>query len=265
MVSHNTKEPDSVYYKPRGEEVEIFSRAWKQKLPVLIKGPTGAGKSRFVEFMAFKLGLPLIQVACNEDTSASDLLGRFLLRGNETVWEDGPVTRAVRQGCLLYLDEIAEARPDVVVVLHSLTDHRRSLYLDKINEVVAAPDSFLLVASYNPGYQSGLKELKPSTKQRFIGLSFYYPSAEEEAEIILHESGISSDMARKIARLGQKIRNASELVLRETVSTRLLVYAAKLMEAGLQPRESATTAIAEILTDDAETLAALKDMIALSF
>jgi nitric oxide reductase NorQ protein len=214
--------------------------------------------------MAVVAHLPLIQVSCNEDTSASDLLGRFLIKGGDTVWQDGPVTRAVRLGAMLYLDEVAEAREDVVVLLHSLADHRRELFVDRTNETLKAPSQFQLVASYNPGYQRGMKELKPSTRQRFVGLSFGYPPSEVEAEIIQMESGAPDSICNKLVALARQIRSLKDLDLPETVSTRLLVHAAKLIVSGLPPRMACGAAIAEPLTDQREILAALRDLIALS-
>lgn len=253
------------FYHPIGHEVSVFEHAWKRNLPLLLKGPTGSGKSRYVEYMADKLGLELITVSCHDETSAVDLLGRYLVKGSETIWQDGPLTRAVRRGALLYLDEIAEARPDTIVVLHSLTDHRRMLYLERKDEVLKAPESFMLVASFNPGYQRGFKELKPSTRQRFIALSFDYPNAETEARIVQTESGLDGARSKKLVQMGQKIRKMTDLGLVETVSTRLLVDAAQLMSDGLPSRLSCEVAIAEPLTDDFETRQALIDFICLNF
>ncbi len=251
------------YYRPIQKECEVFEHAYRHQLPLLLKGPTGTGKSRFVEHMAAKLDLELITVSCHDDTSAVDLLGRYLLKGQETYWQDGPLTRAVREGKIIYLDEIAEARPDTLVVLHSLTDHRRELYLERHNETLKAPPSFMLVASFNPGYQRNFKELKPSTRQRFISLHFDYPSKEIEIEIICQESGIDQAKAKSLVQIAGKIRNLIELGLAESVSTRLLVDAAKLIHAGLPPRLSCEVAIAEPLTDDREILKALKDLVSL--
>lgn len=253
------------YYREIGNEKKIFMGAFERKLPVLLKGPTGSGKSRFVESMAHQLGREMIKVSCNEDTSSSDLLGRFLLKGNETLWQDGPVVRAVRSGALLYLDEIAEAREDVLVVLHSLTDHRREIIVDRTNEVLQAPAHFILVASFNPGYQSRLKEMKPSTRQRFVTLEFDYPSEEIEREIIEQETQCSSKVANQLAILAKKIRSLDELTLRETVSTRLLVNAAHLMQAGVEAREACAVAIVNSLTDDHSVSRGLKDLCALYF
>lgn len=252
------------FYKVIGKELEIFEHSFKNRLPLLLKGPTGTGKSRFVEFMAKKLDKKLYTVACHEETSSTDLIGRYIIKGNETVWIDGPMTRAVKEGAFLYLDEIAEARPDIIIALHSLTDHRRTLFIDKTGETIVADENFMLIATYNPGYQKGFKELKPSTRQRFISLSFNYPDNALESEILLEETGIDDGTAKKLVKLGSKIRNLTELGLAETVSTRLLVDAAILIKSGLPQRLSCDVAIAEPLTDDEDTLSALKDLISLS-
>ncbi len=232
--------PASVpYYRDVQGESEIFKAAVRCQLPILLKGPTGCGKSRFVETMAHVLDVPLITVSCNEDTSASDLIGRFIIRGGDTVWQDGPATRAVRQGGFLYLDEVSEAREDVIVVLHALADHRRAIYIDRLNEMVQAPESFALIASFNPGYQTVLKEMKPSTRQRFATIQFDYPAASIEGEIIIKETQCSADLARRLVALAARIRSNRELNLQETASTRLLVHAARLTVAGLNPRIAA--------------------------
>jgi nitric oxide reductase NorQ protein len=248
------------FYLPIEKEIEVFEHCYNNKLPVLLKGPTGTGKSRFVEFMAHKLEKQLITVACHEETSATDLIGRFLLKGAETIWVDGPLTKAVREGSIIYLDEIAEARPDIIVAIHPLTDHRRKLYIDKLGETVEAHPDFLLVVSFNPGYQKGFKELKPSTKQRFVALSFNYPDEKAEVEILLNETTIDEASARKLVKIAQKIRNLTELGLAETVSTRLLVDAAKLIAGKLPKRLAVEVAILQPLTDEEETLAALRDL-----
>lgn len=249
------------YYQPVGRECEVFRLASANRLPLLIKGPTGCGKSRFVEAMASELGRPLVTVACNEETSAADLLGRWLVVGGDTVWQDGPVTRAVRSGAILYLDEVAEAREDVIVVLHPLTDHRRQLHIDRHDETLVAPASFMLVASFNPGYRRGPKELKPSTRQRFLALHFDYPEERVETEIVSREAGIEASLAKRLVVLGRKIRSLSELGLSETVSTRLIVLAARLAHAGLPPRLAARVAMVEPLTDDPVTIRALEDVV----
>jgi len=254
----------SIFYLPAGKELEIFQHAWESHLPLMVKGPTGCGKTRYIEFMAEKLDQELVTVSCNEDTSATDLLGRHLLMGGETTWVDGPVTRAVRNGSILYLDEIAEARPDAMVVIHSLSDHRRELFLDRTGECLNAPDSFMLIVSYNPGYQRSLRELKPSTRQRFIAQTFHYPTESAEAEIIQTESGVDDTCAKNIVRIGNKIRNLAELSLLESVSTRLLVAAGKLIHAGVSPRLACVTAIAEPMSDDPDALTAMQQVIELS-
>ncbi len=249
------------YYRPVGGERELFRFAHAQHLPLLLKGPTGCGKSRFVEAMASTVGRPLVTVACNDETSAADLLGRWLVRGGDTVWQDGPVTRAVREGAILYLDEIAEAREDVIVVLHPLTDHRRELYVDRHDERLVAPPEFMLVASFNPGYRRGPKELKPSTRQRFVGIQFDYPEAAIEAEIVATEGGVDPAMAKRMVALARKIRSLAELGLAETVSTRLLVAAARLVAAGLPPRAACHAAVVQPLSDDPTTLEAMQDVV----
>lgn len=253
------------YYEEVGDERTVFKRVWEMKLPLMLKGPTGCGKSRFVEAMAASLDRPLVTVACHEDTSATDLLGRFLVKGADTVWQDGPLTRAVRQGAILYLDEVAEARQDVVVVIHPLTDHRRTLYVDKVDEVIQAAEGFMLVASYNPGYQRGIKELKPSTRQRFVTLSFGHPDPATEAKIITVEAGVPDSTAKLLVKLGRKIRNLEELALGETASTRLLVNAARLIAAGTTAREACAIAIAEPLSDEREVVDAINDLSSLLF
>lgn len=251
------------FYLPTGKEVEVFEQAYKNRLPLLLKGPTGTGKSRFVQFMSYRVGKPLITVACHEETSATDLIGRFIIKGAETIWIDGPLTQALKQGAVLYMDEIAEARPDVIVAIHPLTDHRRELYVDKIGETVKAHPDFMFVSSFNPGYQKGFKDLKPSTRQRFIALSFNYPQPQLEEEIVMGESGVDKAVAAKLIKIAIKIRNLTELGLTETVSTRLLVDAAKLIHTGLPKRLAVEVAIVEPLTDDPDVLEALKDLTAL--
>jgi len=249
------------YYRPVGREVEIFEKTRENKLPLLLKGPTGTGKSRFVEYMAAKLGQKLITVACHEETSATDLIGRFLLKGTRTEWMDGPLTRAVREGAILYLDEIAEARPDVMVAIHPLTDHRREIYIDKLAETLKAHPDFMLVASFNPGYQRSFKELKPSTKQRFVAVHFQYPPPEIETEILINETGVDEATAKKLVKIAGKIRNLTELGLTETVSTRLLVDAAKLIKSGLPKRLSVHVAVVQPLTDEPEIIESLQDLV----
>jgi nitric oxide reductase NorQ protein len=254
---------DEPWYLPLADEVQIFEAAYRARLPVLLKGPTGCGKTRFVEHMAWRLyrqddsarrslELPLLTVACHEDLTATDLVGRYLLSGDETVWMDGPLTRAVRSGAICYLDEVVEARKDTTVVIHSLTDHRRVLPIEKTGELLDAHADFLLVISYNPGYQSVLKDLKPSTRQRFVSLAFDYPSIDVEATIIAHESGVDAAFAQRLALVGDKVRNLREHGFEEGVSTRLLIYAAQLAAGGIEPRRACDVAIARAVTDDAE-------------
>ena len=250
----------TIFYKAVGSEIEVFTQINQLQLPLLLKGPTGSGKSRFIEFMANELNKKLITVSCHEETSATDLIGRFIIKGSETVWIDGPLSIAVKNGHILYLDEVAEARPDVIVAIHSLTDHRRELFIDKLGETIKAHPDFLLVASFNPGYQKGFKELKPSTRQRFVALSFDYPNQKAETEILINETGISAEIAQKLVTIGAKIRNLTELGLTETVSTRLLVDAAKLINNGLPKRLAVHVAVVEPLTDERETINALKDL-----
>lgn len=254
-----------VFYHPVGAELDVFRHAHRRGLPLLLKGPTGCGKSRFVEAMANELGRPLITVACNDETSAADLLGRWLIRGGETVWTDGPATHAVRTGAILYLDEVAEAREDVIVVLHPLTDHRRTLHIDRLNESIAAAPGFQLVASFNPGYRRGMKELKSSTRQRFVALAFDYPSAAVETTIVCRETGAEKAIVEKLVVLARRIRGLTELGLAETVSTRLLVDAAHLIVSGLPQRTAIQAAIVQPLTDDGATARALQDVADLMF
>jgi len=259
---------DEPWYLPVADEVQIFEAAYQARLPVLLKGPTGCGKTRFVEHMAWRLyrqcdcarrrlELPLLTVACHEDLTATDLVGRYLLSGDETVWMDGPLTRAVRSGAICYLDEVVEARKDTTVVIHSLTDHRRVLPIEKTGELLDAHADFLLVISYNPGYQSVLKDLKPSTRQRFVSLAFDYPSIEVEATIIAHESGVDAAFAQRLALVGEKVRNLREHGFEEGVSTRLLIYAAQLAAGGVEPRRACDVAIARAVTDDADVQQAI--------
>lgn len=256
--------PAIPYYLAVGGEEEVFLAAAGAGLPIMLKGPTGCGKTRFVEHVAAKLGRRLITVSCNEDTTATDLLGRHLFVGGETVWQDGPLTRAVRQEAVVYLDEIAEARSDAMVAIHPLTDHRRELYLDRTGETLKAGPGFLLVISYNPGYQKSLRELKPSTRQRFVGIHFGYPEEEKEIAVIRAESGIDAKPARALVRLAAKIRALKDFSLLEPPSTRLLISAARLAASGLSPRTAAFAALAEPLTDDADARAALKQLIDLA-
>ena len=251
---------EAPYYKASGKEIEVFEHSYINKIPFLLKGPTGTGKSRFIEFMSYKLDKKLITISCHEETSSTDLIGRFIIKGAETVWVDGPLTTSVKEGAIIYLDEIAEARPDVIVAIHSLTDHRRVLFIDKLGETIKAHKDFMLVASFNPGYQRGFKELKPSTRQRFVAMSFDYPDPKIEAEILVNETDIEPDIAKKLVNIASKIRNLTELGLTETVSTRLLVDAAKLIHSGLPKRLSVQVAVVEPLSDDREITVALKDL-----
>ena len=252
------------FYRPVGDEENIFKTAYAERLPLLLKGPTGCGKSRLVEAMAHALDRPLVTVSCHDETTATDLLGRYLVQGGDTVWQDGPVARAVRMGAILYLDAIAEARADVVVVLHPLSDHRREVHLERHDEVLRAGPTFMLVASMNPGYQRGFKELKPSTRQRFVTVALSYPHPDVETEIVIRESGVKPDVARRIVGVGQKIRRLETAELRETVSTRLLVQTAKLVHAGLAIRVACRVGIIEPLSDDHRTIEGLADLVDLA-
>lgn len=249
-----SKEP---FYQVMGNEVELYTAAYESRLPVMIKGPTGCGKSRFIEHMAWKLGKPLITVACNEDMTASDLVGRYLLDANGTRWLDGPLTVAARIGAICYLDEIVEARQDTTVVIHPLTDHRRQLPLDKKGELIDAHVDFQLVISYNPGYQSLMKELKQSTKQRFTGLDFDYPDSKTEISIVEKESGIDNETAGKLVKIAHSSRNLKGHGLDEGISTRLLVYAANLMNKGIEATDACRMAMVRPITDDADIRATL--------
>ncbi len=251
---------DAPFYLPTGYECTLFEHAFRNRLPLLLKGPTGSGKTRFVAHMAARLSLSLQTVACHDDLTAADLTGRYLLRGGDTVWMDGPLTRSVRQGGICYLDEVVEARRDVTVVLHPLTDDRRILPLDRTGETLTAPDSFMLVVSYNPGYQSLVKTLKPSTRQRFIALDFAYPTEEAEVAIVAAESGLPAARCRPLVLLAQRLRTLADVDLPEGCSTRLVVYAATLIAGGLRLEEAVRAAMIESLTDDAETRAGLLDL-----
>ncbi|MEE8421817.1 MAG: CbbQ/NirQ/NorQ/GpvN family protein [Dehalococcoidia bacterium] len=263
-----TSEP---YYVPLSDEVELFSTAYEQHMPVLLKGPTGCGKTRFLEYMSWWLhqhegereeeGVPLITVACHEDLTASDLVGRYLLEGDETRWIDGPITRAVKVGAICYLDEIVEARKDTTVLIHPLTDYRRLLPIDKRGELLEAADGFQLVMSYNPGYQSALKDLKHSTRQRFVAIEFGYPPRDLEAQIVARESGCSDELAQELAKLGEKVRNLKEHGLAEGVSTRLLIYAGRLMANGIAPRRACQASIVWALTDDEEVQSSIHEVV----
>ncbi|ABW68937.1 CbbQ/NirQ/NorQ/GpvN family protein [Desulfosudis oleivorans] len=261
------------YYLPVGDEVELFTAAYEAKIPVLLKGPTGTGKTRFVEYMAYMLGkqlkrkkgLPVITVACHEDLTTTDLVGKFLLKGEETVWMDGPLSTAVKKGGICYLDEIVEARKDTTVIIHPLADHRRILPVDKKGTVIEAHESFFLVISYNPGYQSIIKELKQSTKQRFIAINFDYPDKEKEAEIIAHESGVDKKTAADLARIGEKIRHIEGHALTEGASTRVLVYAGSLIKKGISARRACDVSITSLLTEEKEVRRAINEVISAVF
>jgi nitric oxide reductase NorQ protein len=249
---------DEPYYRPVSNEVAMYEAAYEARMPVMLKGPTGCGKSRFVEYMAWKLKKPLITVACNEDMTASDLVGRFLLDINGTKWQDGPLTLAARIGAICYLDEVVEARQDTTVVIHPLTDHRRVLPLEKKGELVQAHDDFQIVISYNPGYQSLMKDLKQSTKQRFGGMDFDYPDSDIECEIVTHEGNIDADTAKKLVNIAQRSRNLKGHGLDEGMSTRLLVYAAQLVAKGIEPLAACQMALVTPLTDDPDMRDTLK-------
>lgn len=261
---------DLPFYLPIGDEVDVFRAAWEARLPVLLKGPTGCGKTRFIEYMAATVPrrsqhdgpMPgnLITVACHEDLTGSDLVGRYLIKGDETVWIDGPLTRAVRHGAVCYLDEVVEARKDTVVLIHPLTDHRRILPIDKTGEILDAHPDFLLVLSFNPGYQSVLKDLKHSTRQRFVALDFAYPPRDLEARIIAHESGVDVEHALRLATVGEKVRHLKASGLPEGVSSRLLVYAGQLIQAGVTPRRACAVAVSRALSDDADSIQAIDDV-----
>lgn len=257
-LAHLDQEP---FYHPVGDEIALFEAAWRRRLPVLLKGPTGCGKTRFVEHMAWRLQRPLTTVACHDDLTTADLVGRYLIIGNETVWTDGPLTAAVRAGALCYLDEIVEARKDTTVVIHPLADDRRMLAVDKRGELLAAPDEFMLVISYNPGYQSVLKEIKPSTRQRFVALEFDYPQASVESAIVEHEGGVDAEVARRLVKLAELTRNLKGSGLDEGASTRLLVHAARLIADGIAPVAACTAAIARALSDDPEMTGTLDDLV----
>jgi nitric oxide reductase NorQ protein len=248
------------YYAQQNNEVEIFQASYENGIPVLLKGPTGCGKTRFMEHMAWKLKRPLITVSCHDDLTAADLVGRYLIIGGETKWTDGPLTRAVRGGGICYLDEIVEARKDTTVVIHPLADDRRALPIEKTGELLSASNDFCLAISYNPGYQSVLKDLKQSTRQRFVSIEFDYPPADQETEIIVKESGLDNTMAARLVKYAGMTRNLKGSGLEEGASTRLLVHAAKLMQSGIEPKTACRSAISETLTDDPEMLKAITEL-----
>jgi nitric oxide reductase NorQ protein len=262
---HNGVRPpssDAPYYVPTGKEIAIFAMCHARGLPVMLKGPTGCGKSRFVEHMAWKLGRPLVTIACHDDLSASDLTGRYLIRGGETVWVDGPLTTAARLGAICYLDEIVEARQDTTVVIHPLTDDRRLLPIDKTGELIEAAPGFQLVISYNPGYQHAIKDLKPSTRQRFVTLEFEYPEAAVESEIVAHESGVKRATATALVDLAHRVRRLKEQGLAEGPGTRLLVSTARLIASGIPADDACRAALAGPLTDDPDLQSAIEDLVA---
>jgi nitric oxide reductase NorQ protein len=261
LLERPSREP---FYLPIGHEVELFEAAYRHRLPVMLKGPTGCGKTRFVRAMAWRLQRPLVTVACHDDLSANDLTGRFLVRGGETVWQDGPLTAAVRAGAICYLDEVVEARQDTVVAIHPLTDDRRLLPLDKRGELVTAHPDFQLVVSYNPGYQNLMKELKPSTRQRFVTIAFDFPPRDLEVAIICQESGVERPVAVSLGRLAERVRRLRDRGLVEVASTRLLVHAGCLIAAGVEPRDACEAAIAGPLSDDPELHAAVMDLVAMA-
>ena len=238
------------YYRPVADEVELYNAAYAARMPMMLKGPTGCGKSRFVEYMAWQLERPLITVACNEDMTASDLVGRYLLDASGTRWQDGPLSISARIGAICYLDEVVEARQDTTVVIHPLTDHRRTLPLEKKGEVIIAHPDFQLVISYNPGYQNLMKDLKESTKQRFAALDFNYPEAEVESEIVAHETGVDMETAAKLVQIAHRARNLKGHGLDEGISTRLLVYAGKLIAKGIEPKAACRMTLVRPITDD---------------
>ena len=273
------------FYVPVSDEVELFNAAYAQKMPVLLKGPTGCGKTRFIEYMSFKLhrpltivrdvtdtdestssnGLPLVTVACHEDLTASDLVGRYLLEGETTRWIDGPLTRAVKTGGICYLDEVVEARKDTTVLIHPLTDHRRLLPIEKLGQIVEASGGFLLVISYNPGYQSALKDLKHSTRQRFMAIEFDYPPRELEAKIVQREAGVTPAVAMELAKLGEKVRHLKEHGLAEGASTRLLIYAGRLMSEGIPARRACQVAVVWALTDERDVQRSIEEVVSSIF
>lgn len=249
------------FYLPVADEVAQFEAAYRARLPTMLKGPTGCGKTRFIEHMAWRLERPLVTVACNEDMAASDLVGRWLLDAGGTVWQDGPLALAARGGAICYLDEVVEARQDTIVAIHPLTDSRRALPLEKKNEVVKAHPDFQLVISYNPGYQSVLKDLKQSTRQRFVAIDFQYPPFAREREIVMHEGGVGHDIAHQLVAVAEKSRHLKGHGLDEGASTRMLVYAATLIAGGIEPTQACRMALVQPLTDDSHMHAALSDLV----
>lgn len=255
---------DEPYYLPWSDEVTVFEQCHQHQLAVMLKGPTGCGKTRFVEYMAWRLKRPLITISCHDDLTASDLVGRFLIQHDQTVWQDGPLTQAAREGAICYLDEVVEARQDTVVVLHSLTDHRRTIALEKTGETIVAAPGFQLVVSYNPGYQRMLKDMKPSTRQRFVALDFDFPPEDAEIKIVAHEGGVNTETATRLVHLAQKLRNLHDRGLAEVPSTRLLVAAARLTASGIPLNRACQVAVVAPLSDDEALLDAMNDLIGLT-
>ena len=256
---HITSEP---FYISTGDEISLFESAYRLKIPVLLKGPTGCGKTRFLEYMAWKLSRPLVTIACHEDLTASDLVGRYLLKNNETVWQDGPLSLAVKHGAICYLDEAVEARKDTTVVIHPLTDNRRILPQEKRGLLLESHPDFLIVMSYNPGYQSVMKDLKHSTRQRFLAIDFTYPPRKEEQAIVMEEGNVDTNTAERLVKLGEMVRNLRQHGLEEGISTRLLVYAGRLISDGVPPRSACQAAVTRAMTDDLEIQEAISEIIA---
>lgn len=254
------------FYLPTHDEVELFEAAYEQRIPVLLKGPTGCGKTRFVEHMAWRVSAqPLVTVSCHDDMTSSDLVGRYLLSADGTTWLDGPLTQAVRSGAICYLDEIVEARKDTTVILHALTDHRRLLPVERLGTTIAAHPDFLLVVSYNPGYQASVKDLKPSTRQRFLAVEFGYPPPDLEVEIIAHESGIDADTAKRLAFLAARLRNLDEAEIIDGPSTRLLIYVGALAVKGVAPARACEVGLVQALSDDREVQEAIRQVVGAVF
>lgn len=264
-MTPGTPKLDAPFYQAAGDEIEVFEHAWRNRLPLLIKGPTGCGKTRFVSYMAVRLGLPLYTVACHDDLTAADLVGRHLIGDGKTVWCDGPLTRAVREGGICYLDEVVEARKDTTVVLHPLADDRRILPIDRTGELLAAPPSFMLVVSYNPGYQNLLKGMKPSTRQRFVSMRFDFPRPEQEEAVLIGETACPPDLAKRLVAIAGALRSLKDRDLEESASTRLLVYAALLIKDGMDPVAACRYGIVESLTDDPEVAEGLMEVVAATF
>ena len=260
-IDGSERDTNQPFYMPIGSEIEVFEAAYKSRMAVLLKGPTGCGKTRFVTYMAWRLGLPVQTVSCHDDLTSSDLIGRYLIEGSETVWVDGPLTSAVRTGGICYLDEVVEARKDTTVIIHPLSDDRRIMSIEKTGEELKAPDNFMLVISYNPGYQHILKDLKTSTRQRFLALEFDYPPEDIETEIVSKESGLESGAAHRLVSLGRRMRGLVDQGLDAPPGTRLLVHAALLIANGLPERAACEAAIVRPLTDDSDMHRAMLDMV----